>query len=139
MEIKGRCWIAKKPKSEELDFVNYGKVASGTISWQNKIKTKEGEYKATSYKRFTIFGDGINTIESNLGKMFEIEGFLRTEFYDSKELDEEGKPKRKSSEKIIINRVDVYENVQSQQESIKQIKQNLDIQDDVFESDDIPF
>ena len=126
MKISGKCLIAKKYKSDELDFQSNQKVGWGRLTWVNNVK----DVKTYTTKKFAIF-DNIEVIENNLGKVFDIQGILRTEEYEV-----EGE--KKKAEKIIINQVTVYENVQREDVSIAKIKNDIGLDIESIE-DNIPF
>ncbi|NVM36892.1 MAG: hypothetical protein HWN81_14945 [Candidatus Lokiarchaeota archaeon] len=128
MKISGKVKINKKYQSEDFDFQRNDVVGWGKLSWSNKIKDN---FTYTN-KFFSVFNDAADIIADNLGKMFFIKGVLRTEEYRNSE------GELKKIEKIIIESAVVYENVQKEEDSINQVKrqiqestQNTNIYDDI--------
>lgn len=138
MKVNGKVLISKKYQTDEPDFNRTEKVGWGRLSWMNKI----GDSYTYTNKAFCVFKDNIDIVANNLDKILFIEGTLRTETY------KDGEGVDRKTEKVIIDKVVVYENVQPQKESIAQINKmisnnkdkaidhNINIQD---LEDNIPF
>lgn len=104
MKIQGRCYIAKKYKSEEKEITNRGTIAYGKLTWSDTIKAKDGaEYKSYTYKDFVCFGGNIETMYSCRNDWLEIEGILKSEKYTDKE------GKERFSEKVYIQKVHIVQ------------------------------
>lgn len=90
MQIKGKARIANKfidgKLSDQFDFDNRGKFATGRLSWSFKKKDKVGtESWQRMAKKFISFGDNIVLFESSLGQIIEIEGYLENNSFQNSE------------------------------------------------------
>lgn len=134
MKIFGKCKIANKfingkVDSSQFQFEDKGKFAIGTLTWSDKIKDKDGkESWSNCYKSFIVFEKHKHLFANNLGKSFEIDGYLVANNY----VDKLGK--KVSSEQVKINNVNVYEVIN--QHSVD--KGNGFVSDDSMD-DEIPF
>lgn len=139
MNISGICYIAKKYKSDEIDFTRhdnnaYAKMrAEGKICWRDSMKDKSGnEVKTYTYKRFICFdATVIDILDACKKDIILIEGRLRTEEY----LDKEGN--KKKLEKVIINKAKRYEKQPEIKQPVEKEPVSQDSNDEDF--DDVPF
>lgn len=145
MQVIGKVKIANKFVNDAIDknsfeFENKGKFASGRLSWSDKEKDKDGnESWVSTYKKFIVFGDGVKTMEENLGAFFLIEGKIQTKSFTNQ------KNEKISYDQITINKVELAPAAEkfngkkfvSQAQSAHDKAKSNGFQPD--ESDDFPF
>jgi hypothetical protein len=138
MKIEGICYIAKKYKSDEIDFRRFDKFATGKICWGDNIKDKSGTVtKSYTNKNFICFDRyTIDVLDGCRRNLLVIEGQLRTEYYLDKETSE-----KKKIEKVIINKARIYDknNSSSPEPSQNDTVEKKSIEDIDYPDDDIPF